>query len=211
MAQGWLSMSSTGPCEGTLLVNPLLQLATAYFLLRPFFTPRTQLPAANSVPGDPDRAQVQEYLAPENWILERPISSWLHGANLGRGQELNEHLHPHLDLAQTMVHVPHVRPGDYVVWHCDTIHAVDKVHAGKSDSSVLYIPACPLTEANARYLVRQRECFLKGLPSPDFPGGLGESKVYLLTSCFFISADESLARRPADQAGCWQSVGQSWS
>ena len=42
------------------------------------------------------------------------------------------------------------------------IHAVDKMHAGKDDSSVLYIPACPLTEANAEYLVRQREAFFEG-------------------------------------------------
>lgn len=42
------------------------------------------------------------------------------------------------------------------------IHAVDKTHAGVADSSVMYIPACPLTETNARYLVRQREAFLQG-------------------------------------------------
>ena len=74
-----------------------------------------------------------------------------------------------------MVHVPQVNPGDYVAWHCDSLHAVDKVHNGTGDSSVLYIPACPLTEANARYLVRQREAFLEGTPGPDFPGGAGES------------------------------------
>ena len=39
MFQGWLSMSHTGPNQGTLMVNPLLQLATTYFLLRPFFSP----------------------------------------------------------------------------------------------------------------------------------------------------------------------------
>jgi hypothetical protein len=44
------------------------------------------------------------------------------------------------------------------------------------DSSVLYIPACPLTERNAQYLARQRDTFLQGIPGPDFPGGLGESK-----------------------------------
>lgn len=56
------------------------------------------------------------------------------------------------------------------------IHAVDKVHEGKADSSVLYIPCCPLTEANAEYLVRQRTNFLRGTPGPDFPGGAGESQ-----------------------------------
>lgn len=56
----------------------------------------------------------------------------------------------------------------------------------------MYIPACPLTLQNSEYLVRQRGCFLNGLighpglhrssahkvtgiPSPDFPGGKGES------------------------------------
>jgi hypothetical protein len=47
---------------------------------------------------------------------------------------------------------------------------------GKSDSSVLYIPVCPVTEINARYLKRQREAFLNGTPAPDFPGGVGESQ-----------------------------------
>lgn len=56
------------------------------------------------------------------------------------------------------------------------IHAVDKVHKGQSDSSVLYIPVCPVTELNAQYLVRQRQAFLDGTPGPDFPGGDGESK-----------------------------------
>jgi hypothetical protein len=52
---------------------------------------------------------------------------------------------------------------------------VDKVHSGTTDSSVLYIPVCPVTEINARYLVRQREAFRNGTPGPDFPGGKGES------------------------------------
>jgi hypothetical protein len=40
--QGWLSMSHTGPNEGTLMVNPSLQLSTAHFLLRPLFKPPTE-------------------------------------------------------------------------------------------------------------------------------------------------------------------------
>ncbi|KAI4166084.1 MAG: hypothetical protein LQ342_000515 [Letrouitia transgressa] len=58
----------------------------------------------------------------------------------------------------------------------NSIHAVDKTHAGNSDSSVLYIPACPLTEANAEYLFCQRDTFAEGTPAPDFPTGEGESK-----------------------------------
>jgi hypothetical protein len=164
MWQGWLSMSYTGPGEGTLLVNPLFKLATVYYLLRPFFEPKN---------GDRERSG---YLDEENWELEKATSSVLQGATMGCTQELSEALHPHLELSKTMVHVPDVRPGDYVAWHCDSIHAVDKVHTGKGDSSVMYIPACPLTEVNARYLVRQQEAFLNGTPGPDFPGGKGESE-----------------------------------
>jgi hypothetical protein len=38
---------------------------------------------------------------------------------MGCAQEFTEGAHPHLELERTMVHVPEVRPGDYVVWHCD--------------------------------------------------------------------------------------------
>lgn len=180
MAQGWLAMSQTSAFEGTLLVNPLLQLATAYYLLRPFFRARSSLPGPASRIGHNEEWRSTAYLSPDNWELEMPVSSWLHGANLGRGQELNSILHPHLDLPSTMVsrstslssktfnltypqvHIPTVQPGDYVVWHCDSIHSVDPVHQGHVDSSVLYIPACPLTVENAKYLVRQRDCFLAG-------------------------------------------------
>ncbi|TKA33287.1 hypothetical protein B0A50_00840 [Salinomyces thailandicus] len=177
--QGWLSMSETGPYEGTLLVNPLLNRATAYFLLRPFFSPKK--PATDPASETYDEA----FLSPDNWQLESPPSSWLQGATPGHGQELRHHLHPHLNLQMptlqsrgksSMVHVPRVNPGDYVSWHCDTIHAVDAVHTGKTDSSALYIPACPLTVQNAEFLARQREAFLNGWPCPDFGGGVGESQ-----------------------------------
>jgi hypothetical protein len=163
MFQGWMSMSNTGPGEGTLLVNPLFKLATSYFLLRPFFSPR-----------NPEVGR-SGFLDENNWVLDSHQNALLQGASLGCTQELSSALHPHLDLARSMVHVPEVQPGDYIAWHCDTIHAVDKIHSGKGDSSVLYIPACPLTETNAKYLVRQREAFLSGTPGPDFPGGVGES------------------------------------
>lgn len=162
--QGWLSMSETGPREGTLLVNPLLKHASAYYLLRPFFEP-----VRNSNPDDED------FLDASNWRLQTEPDSWLQGATPGHGQELRDHLHPHLRLDRTMVHAPRVQPGDYVAWHCDTIHSVDSVHQGTADSSVLYIPACPLTGSNAHHLRRQRDNFMRGVPSPDFPGGVGES------------------------------------
>ncbi|KAJ7716503.1 hypothetical protein B0H14DRAFT_3522263 [Mycena olivaceomarginata] len=42
-------------------------------------------------------------------------------------------------------------------------------HTGAEDSAVMYIPAVPLTPANARYVEQQKEHFLKGVPLPDFP------------------------------------------
>lgn len=175
MFQGWLSLSTTGPGEGTLLVNPLLSKATAYYLLRPFFSPRRGVdPGAQTTTEAITNSE--SFLNPDNWTLDSSPSSWLQGATPGHGQELSHLLHPHLNLQQSMIHVPTVRPGDYVAWHCDTIHAVDKTHAGTADSSVLYIPACPLTEENAVNLARQRQHFIDGTPSPDFGGGVGESE-----------------------------------
>lgn len=107
--QGWLSMSHTGPHQGTILVNPLMHLATAYVLLRPFFSPVDQTRG----PG---------FLHESNWRLvgEGAMTSDLQGASPGHGQELSDELHPHLELKRTMVHVPDVRPGDFVAWHCDS-------------------------------------------------------------------------------------------
>ncbi|KAK5995420.1 putative YbiU-like protein [Cladobotryum mycophilum] len=170
MWQGWLSMSHTKPGEGTLQVYPHVHLSTAYVLLRPFFEPLSRIRG----PG---------FLEEGNWVFTGEdgcdganMTSELHGATPRHGQELNDELHPHLELYRTMVHVPKIAPGDFVAWHCDTIHAVDKVHAGQSDSSVLYIPVCPVTDTNVEYLVRQRQAFRDGTPGPDFPGGVGESQ-----------------------------------
>lgn len=106
--QGWLSMSTTGPGEGTLLVLPLIQLTTAYVLLRPFFRPRAG-------------TSLEDRLKADSWELmpAEEMTSELQGASPGHGQELADDLHPHLELAKTMVHVPAIRPGDYVAWHCD--------------------------------------------------------------------------------------------
>jgi hypothetical protein len=109
MFQGWLSMSTTSPGEGTMKVNPLLSKATAYFLLRPFFQPTR----SSSDIG-------LAFLDADNWQLEDQTTSVLQGAIPSNCQELNEALHPHLGLEYTMVHIPQVRPGDYVAWHCDS-------------------------------------------------------------------------------------------
>jgi hypothetical protein len=151
--QGWLSLSNVNPGEGGLLVNPLLKFSTSYWLLRPFFT-------QNKKDG--------------SWEID--TSSIWQGTIPGRGQEMNDTLHPELELSTSMVSIPQVHPGDMVFWHCDTIHAVDPVHRGQSDSSVFYIPAAPLCQVNVDYLAQQRHSFEHGIPPPDFPGGEGESR-----------------------------------
>lgn len=148
--QGWLSMSSTGPTEGTLRLCPLLKHATAYLILRPFFD-------AHSGELNPDTA--------------------FPGSVPGAGQEYNSETHPHLDLETSMVSAPQVEPGDYFAWHCDTIHAVDKEHRGSGDSSVLYIPACAMTPPNIEFLKQQRQAALAYSPPRDFPGAGGPGEL----------------------------------
>ncbi|KUI60199.1 Uncharacterized protein YbiU [Cytospora mali] len=176
MFQGWLSMSTVGPREGTLLVSPLLKLDTAYTLLRPFFRPKSTVDLEVAKGGSLER---EKFLNPENWMFTagEQMTSDIHGATPGYGMEFPKlAFHPHLELDRTMVHIPQVKPGDFVVWHCDTIHAVDFEHKGKGDSSVLYIPVCPITEINAQYVSKMRAAWRNGMPGPDFPGGKGESE-----------------------------------
>ncbi|KAG8904372.1 hypothetical protein FRC01_008753 [Tulasnella sp. 417] len=160
--QGWLALSSTGPSEGTLRVFPLLKEASAYVLLRPFFKPT--LP-----PTDPN------YLSAHSWAIDVESTNFPNSFMAG-AQELNDLTHPHLRLDDGgIVSVKKVEPGDMVYWHCDTIHAVEGIHRGEGDSSVFYIPASPLTAKTAEYIKRQKDVFLRGVPPPDFPGGVGEN------------------------------------
>ena len=106
MFQGWLSMSETQAGEGTLMVNPLLEKATAYMLLRPFFRPISSLRNG--------------FLEASNWVLENEMTPVLQGAVPSSCQELTEVVQPHWALSTTMVHIPKIRPGDYIAWHCDS-------------------------------------------------------------------------------------------
>ncbi|KAF8540593.1 hypothetical protein BDD12DRAFT_832808 [Trichophaea hybrida] len=148
MFQGWLSLSSTGPGEGTLRLLPALKTPTAYFLLRPFFSPQG--------------------------TLQLPPTPHLQGANMAACQEFSPTDHPALRLQESMISIPKVQPGDFVAWHCDMLHMVDREHSGTRDSSVLYIPATPLTKGNVKVLKQQRDAAWRGVPPPDFPGGEGE-------------------------------------
>ncbi|KAI9171760.1 hypothetical protein HJFPF1_01251 [Paramyrothecium foliicola] len=167
MFQGWMSLSTPYRSNSALLVCPMIQLSTAYLLLRPFFVPRNS-----------DR-QHAGYLSPDNWQLEMPPSAVLHGATPSYNQELNDFLHPHLRLDESMVPVPALGPGDYVIWHSDAIYAFDHAasHIPKPEATTtaMYLPVSPLTETNAIYLARQRKAFVLGLPGPDFGSDDGES------------------------------------
>ena len=103
-------MSSTGVNEGTLRVLPMLSLATAYIILRPFFKPRS-IAAWKTNQGFGGAQGIS--LAAEDWELNLEGSEFP-GSVPGKAQELNETTHPHLRLAETMVSVPRIEPGDQV-------------------------------------------------------------------------------------------------
>ena len=103
-------MSSAGVNEGTLRVLPMLSLATAYIIMRPFFKPR----GIAAWRTDQSRVEAQGVsLAAEDWELNLEGSEFP-GSVPGKTQELNEATHPHLRLAETMVSIPRIEPGDQV-------------------------------------------------------------------------------------------------
>lgn len=183
MFQAWLSLGGSdaddvltdnmgggdGPPDSGLKVIPLLKATTAYFLLRPFFHPGVSMSTYSRVHASP-KASRDAFLSETNWTLIPPDhqTSILHGALPSYTQEINDLLHPHLDLSDSLISVPSLNPGDYLIWHPDTIHAVSG-----GNSAMLYLPAVPLTQTNALYLARQRKAFLLGHPGPDFGGGGG--------------------------------------
>ena len=115
-------------------------------MLRPFFKPK---------PGR------EASLEADDWEPDLEHGEFP-GTSPGRAQTLSTKSHPHLQLDKTVVSIDFVEPGDQVycasdrlpryqklTWttpgHCDLIHAVEAEHTGTGDSSVLYIPAAPLT------------------------------------------------------------------
>jgi hypothetical protein len=47
-------------------------------------------------------------------------------------------------------------------------HAVDPVHNGDENASVVYIPACPATPTNKAYNKKQLAAILSGQRPPDY-------------------------------------------
>ncbi|KAM4063219.1 hypothetical protein HRG_010221 [Hirsutella rhossiliensis] len=167
MFQGLLALSTTEP--GMLRLLPSPRLATAYYLLRPFFSPRRPAPGHRSGPD------WDAYLAPDNWELQRDPDTIIHGAVPGHAQRVTERWHPHLHLRSSLVTLPTLQPGDYILWHPDLPYHFSsnpRPGGGGGDddavSMLVYVPAAPLTQTNALYLARQRKAFRRGLPGPDF-------------------------------------------
>ncbi|KAF4597097.1 hypothetical protein EYR40_007547 [Pleurotus pulmonarius] len=161
--QGWLSMSNTGPKEGTIKFFPSVQVANAYTMLRPFFR--------HLVPVDsPDIWDAK------NWIydVESPEFPGIVDLDGGYYQRPTTKAHPHLRLEETLTSAPAVKPGDAVFWHCDVIHAVEVEHEGTQESAVMYIPAVPTTPRNKAYVTAQYERFVNGIRPADFPQGPSE-------------------------------------
>ncbi|KAM5342804.1 hypothetical protein ACJ41O_013770 [Fusarium nematophilum] len=168
MFQGILALSTVEPGMVRLLPSP--KLATAYYLLRPFFTAKKPPPDSRHGP------EWEAYLAPENWKLQRDPDSIIHGAVPGHAQRITEIWHPHLHLRGSMITLPTLQPGDYILWHPDLPYYLSSNNYGlktPSDSNsevsmLVYVPAAPLTQTNALYLARQRKAFQRGHPGPDF-------------------------------------------
>jgi hypothetical protein len=88
------------------------------------------------------------------------------GAEPGRALGMKPDWHP--ALAEGLVSIPLMQPGDTVWWHPDTVHAVEKEHAGKTYSNVIYIGASPRCEKNRIYALKQAKAFVEGRSAPDF-------------------------------------------
>ncbi|KAL2157236.1 hypothetical protein VTH06DRAFT_6276 [Thermothelomyces fergusii] len=194
MYQGMVALSTIEP--GLIRLLPSPKLATAYFLLRPFFSPKTKPPERREGP------EWDAFLDPSNWALDKEQSTIIHGAVPGHAQRLTELWHPHLHLRRTLQTIPTLQTGDYIVWHPDLAYHItsnpnvmasraptppppaaaavagdqSEGRSGRPVSILVYVPAAPLTQTNALYLARQRKTFQRGHPGPDFDStgsGLG--------------------------------------
>lgn len=185
MFQGVLALSTVEPGMIRLLPSP--KVTTAYYLLRPFFAPVHALPTGmEKMPPHRQDEEWQMYLAPENWRLMREPDTVIHGAVPGHAQRVTERWHPHLHLRSSMITLPTLQPGDYILWHPDLPYHISSGESSLAGSvpqppppatatamlqglrMLLYIPAVPLTQSSALYLARQRKAFQRGQPGPDF-------------------------------------------
>ncbi|TDZ30739.1 Uncharacterized protein C8035_v002353 [Colletotrichum spinosum] len=181
MFQGILALTKVE--QGMVRVLPSPKLVAAYFLLRPFFSPK------RGPPEQPDGGKADQwaaYLDASNWALDPEPNTIIHGAVPGHAQRITERWHPHLHLRRSLVSLPSMQAGDYVIWHCDQAYSIitggtrlgvpPSLQNESNELSLLtYTPVCPLTQTNALFLARQRKAFKEGQPGPDFDtlGGPG--------------------------------------
>lgn len=106
MFEGILSLSIGSPDEDPpMRLCPLpVKLTTAYRALRPLFVPKRGLTGSR-----------EEFLSASNWMLDTTTTcrSW--------SEERREALYPHLELDKTLIALPPLSPGDYVLWHPDML------------------------------------------------------------------------------------------
>ncbi|KAI0151809.1 hypothetical protein GGR57DRAFT_503737 [Xylariaceae sp. FL1272] len=152
--QGWTALTPASPSCGTLMLYANVRDVISYMLLRPFFSPP---------------ANEEDVMDAHKWTFDA-TSDHFPGTMTDQSQRLSVSSHPHLLLPDCMTYIPAIRPGDTVWWHTDMCHAVDPVHNGDEDASVVYVPACPTTNMNKDYVKRQLQNALSGLPPPDRTG-----------------------------------------
>ncbi|WP_222706785.1 DUF1479 domain-containing protein [Lacisediminihabitans profunda] len=100
-------------------------------------------------------------------LLEDVPEDSLCGAAQGKALGVNEQWHPLL--MKAVSGIPDVQPGDSVWWHSDLIHSVAPVTDQEGWGNVIYIPAAPMCEKNARYAANVAERFRLGESPTDFP------------------------------------------
>ncbi|KIX93494.1 uncharacterized protein Z520_10672 [Fonsecaea multimorphosa CBS 102226] len=165
--QGWTALTSAGLGEGSLMLYPNVKWTIAYLLLRPFFQP-------------PTSEKEEDIMDATKWTFDAE-SPWFPGTFRDDSQLLSPSSHPHLRLRECMVGIPRMEPGDTVWWHADMCHAVEVEHNGDHEASVAYIAATPSTNENKRYIKRQLQDMLNGIPPEDFRRGPAEKNFHLYT------------------------------
>ncbi|KAF3903202.1 hypothetical protein ABW20_dc0101765 [Dactylellina cionopaga] len=161
--QGWTALTPAAPREGSILLYPNVKTTIGYWLLRPFFCP----PA--------DEVDIMDA---SKWKFDNSgTGGYFPGTMKPDSQRLSRSSHPHLRLRECLVHAPDIQPGDTVWWHPDLCHAVDPIHEGSQNSSVVFIPACPTTPMIEEYVKRQLADTLAGRQPFDSKGELDESKL----------------------------------
>ncbi|KAG6368388.1 hypothetical protein INS49_002594 [Diaporthe citri] len=177
------SSSSYLPSPPMAICALPVRLVTAYWLLRPFFSPRK--------PWVGKGQRAADFLDPSNWDLTPSQSSILHGAQPCQSQEINALLHPHLLLDRTLVPVPptagrlcFIPSGrgirhEPVAAHANAHHGADSSpNATALEKTIVFFPVT-ITLTNALFLARQRKAFLLGFPGPDFAGGGGGESFHM--------------------------------